>query len=1374
MPAEGFLQRFHDLAEVDEEVRCRAALGVRQDLEDSSTASDDLQYALRRLVRGVQSSRQCCRQGFSLALSELLVAFPTELSGVLDLIRQSTELQPGLKHAEMKDRLLGRLFAYAAVLQAGCLKTSVAGAAKSKRHARGVVAELGTGLHEIYAMRPYMKAPAARMLADLVAELVAVGMSAQVPELLAPWALEEKAAAVADSAPDVHCAALLLELRSLYVQAEKAGPSPEALSSWPACIRKDVLAKPPCAEGVAQAVGKELASAPLSDGLSWVAGPFCKWWLQASLHKEMSIWPRLHDSLFPEKATPTAEAQGFRALAELAARLHEAGLTGIRDAAGKSVMKAETLLAGLFQHMPRGLELLFRSLSWQKALTHPAAIFAQNRLVEAVGVPSPQPAGNNGRNKPKRPRADNTTCMQALPMSDETRLSILSAIQGQTTFGKMNGKYQRMWQQALLAPLSSIGVRARCTALLTNLASGREDMLSKKRSYADQLVQLATHSHAPDEVILAALCLLLTESYFKPSGGANARKTFSLQEFCSSVGSSITCTTDDLVIPVLGEITNCTPSANSIGEDEKEDEKDIAIAREHTRKQWRVKLWSALTGLSRRTSPEQAAKFAAANGDGDESGVKTFAFHGTLTDGSLWVMRLHEWWDYIVTPSGCPASPSMSPKKKKKKHDRGTSSGSLQCTIPLSDEDVALRKKCLECCRKVLAEPDGEGCMPTRQRNALCGLPLVLALVLLEEKPEDEEPIDDAEDEPVAAREHLQEFISIMQKLPSVVDLPESSKQRAKAVTALHQQRGKVLAEVPRIAAELFVQSNRLVKEAARICWRELSEYTSDETLKSLCGSVRDVDADDDAEDKSDQEASEEEPSDEENGEVSAAAAAKIARLNKATADLKAARAAEATQQSSKEGGEDDDEDDVVLDGDAVWDQLLEDGAGDESGVLASFASSGLHGADAGGAKLSKRQQRLRLRQEELTRKFREVELLDIFTQKCGEKRSIMPQLMQELFDALLGAARRAAGPHADPESEGGDSKTKKKTKANAQLNRMEKDFSQKLAGVLAKVLKQACRGPAISAASQWHSAEEWAERAQALAALASNPASSAAGQRTAEVGAVLLYWLCALHRAKSAVGSIESAEWTLGEKMLKGALQDWGSKKGSDKWCQAFLGAFAVRVPQALLMLPWTEHIRNSRNMYVQREQVAFVTNQLLRGRSPQAEGSGGFVSGFSKLCSELLLSTLDATTDGEKKAAGTSSQRQKMRREVLRSLVVLLRAKHKKGGRHQSSSAAVPMEIAREVRTSVKKVRDALPARRGEVYQLCLHVLRALGGPKKEGSEDEKLGRTSSPSAKRERPAEEQAEGDDASMKKSGKRPKTNAGVQTSKVSKGFFGEM
>jgi len=1349
MPAEGFLQRFHDLAEADEEVRCRAAVGIRLDLvKGGRENAEDLQYTIRRLVRGVQSSRACCRQGFSLALSEVLVAFPNDLAGVMESIRTNTELLPGLKNSELKDRLLGRLFAYAAVLQAGCLKPAVLTNSQKKRPERKVLVELGKGLHEIFAMRPYLKAPAARILADAVAQLSSEGLAEMVPELLGPWNLEEKAAAMtgAGTVPDVQTAGLLLELRGVYVQAEQTRKSQEGLKSWPVCIRKDLLTQASGAEALVQAVGSDLAASPLSDGLSWVVGPFCSWLLQMSKQKSLQEqhWHIFHSALFPDgKTTPSGEAQGLRALAEIASQLHEVGLAEATN--GSKSSSASSVLASLFSKMPRGLTLLFRALSWQRAHTHPAALFAQSKLVDSVGAPQPAFHG-------KRKHAVEEAKSPTLPMTDDLRLGILEAVQSQKTFATMNGRFQRMWQQALLAPLSPAGVRQRCTRLLGSLSDeGDNSNPGTRRLCADQLVQLATHGHAPDEVILASLCLLLTESYFEPTAGADNRATFSLNKFRSSVGFDTSSAGDDLRIITL----NSAAKTSDAAEDEKAD------APHAHRTQWRLKLWSALVGLSRRMSPEQAVKFAASVKEdvtqgGAEPVVRTFAFHGCLADGSLWAMRLHEWWDYITSQEG-----QVSSKKKRKVQNGSDAAATMRCVIEFDSSATSLRQRCLQSCRKVLSEPDGEFSLPARLRNGLVGLPLVLALSLLESEDEEREV---EPDEP-EVKEQLETLVELLEEIPTTPTFPEAPKEKRKAVAAFQKRRAESLASFPTIAAELFVNCNGLIKEAARTAWRELGEYIEDETLTSLCASVRDLDPEDDKDDeKEDDNASDGEDPEDVKEEVSASAAAKIARLQKATADLAAQRATEKAEKAEKgvEDDGEDEEDEIMLDGDDVIQHLLDDGGDDEGGLLGSFASSGLQNPEAAGPKPSKWQQRLQMRNADLTRKFREVELLELFTQKCADKRQITVQILHELFECVVAAGRRAMSKDNKEGGEEGDKTQKKRSKATAALQRMERELMQRVAAVVSKALKHVCRGAALIAASKWHTASEWADRARALAKTSAQ--ISSAGQKPAEVSAVLLYWLCSLHRTRAAADAgAEPGEWVLANELLAEAAKDWGSKKDSDKWCQAFLGAFAVRVPEALLRLPWAEHIRNSRNMFTQREQVQFLTNNLLRSLGPDVAGATEFSANFATLCAELLDATLKSAVEGEAQQPGASGQqRQKMRREVLRCLTVLLRVKQKKNNRQHG----VPDEKTRRIVKAVTKVRDALPARHGEVFQLCLHVLRSISGPKQKKDTP-----PNSPKAQmlREAPAEEAAAGET----KKAKRAKLN-GQKAANGSEGFFGDM
>lgn len=63
---------------------------LRVHIQEQGTLSDELTYCLRRLVRGLASSRQGARQGFALVLTELMRAFEeVEVQNVLDIMEET-------------------------------------------------------------------------------------------------------------------------------------------------------------------------------------------------------------------------------------------------------------------------------------------------------------------------------------------------------------------------------------------------------------------------------------------------------------------------------------------------------------------------------------------------------------------------------------------------------------------------------------------------------------------------------------------------------------------------------------------------------------------------------------------------------------------------------------------------------------------------------------------------------------------------------------------------------------------------------------------------------------------------------------------------------------------------------------------------------------------------------------------------------------------------------------------------------------------------------------------------------------------------------------------------------------------------------------
>ncbi|KAI7967345.1 hypothetical protein MJO29_000622 [Puccinia striiformis f. sp. tritici] len=90
-------------------------------LEDCSN-STDLNYTLKRLVRGLASPTPGARLGFSIALCEIINRFP-QLSShyIFDLILSATPFQSGMKPSEERDSQFGRLFGIKCITQSGVL-----------------------------------------------------------------------------------------------------------------------------------------------------------------------------------------------------------------------------------------------------------------------------------------------------------------------------------------------------------------------------------------------------------------------------------------------------------------------------------------------------------------------------------------------------------------------------------------------------------------------------------------------------------------------------------------------------------------------------------------------------------------------------------------------------------------------------------------------------------------------------------------------------------------------------------------------------------------------------------------------------------------------------------------------------------------------------------------------------------------------------------------------------------------------------------------------------------------------------------------------------------------------------------------------------
>jgi len=208
--ASGILPLFWDLASIEEGKRLEAGARLLDVLTaaqrahadgGTTSACTDVNYTLRRLVRGLASSRDGARQGFGAALIELLRAFEDvlELDDVLKVMEEAMALHGSMDGAEERDALFGRIFTCASILQSGRLERL----APPRRAA--LAASLAKELHFCSQKKSFLQELCATLLADLADVLPEAEVLSAVWPQLAPL--------LAGPLPDWSAHALFLGLR---------------------------------------------------------------------------------------------------------------------------------------------------------------------------------------------------------------------------------------------------------------------------------------------------------------------------------------------------------------------------------------------------------------------------------------------------------------------------------------------------------------------------------------------------------------------------------------------------------------------------------------------------------------------------------------------------------------------------------------------------------------------------------------------------------------------------------------------------------------------------------------------------------------------------------------------------------------------------------------------------------------------------------------------------------------------------------------------------------------------------------------------------------------------------------------------------------
>ncbi|KAJ2470176.1 DNA-directed DNA polymerase, partial [Coemansia sp. RSA 2320] len=306
------LDFYWDLASLDSEKRLEAATGLISALckfqseraaGGSSTeqalseedldriCASDVSYAVKRLVKGLASPRDGARQGYSMALSELLARVDCiSVKVVLDLLWKYTSATKSMKGQEQRDMRFGRIFGLMALLQSGILTRRGTGAAEVRK----IVTELAA----IGAKKSYLREIAYVTLTSMVPMLAGFEKRDELITMFVAVALDKGSIETPD------------ELY-LAVQLRQAFPEYDWRSALPQWHGKHMFAE--------RNVGKLVSI--LCETSEENTGLFSSW--HAQLH---TVWDYVFDLYYNKERAAEVEAGRVMDFETLWERVVERGL----------------------------------------------------------------------------------------------------------------------------------------------------------------------------------------------------------------------------------------------------------------------------------------------------------------------------------------------------------------------------------------------------------------------------------------------------------------------------------------------------------------------------------------------------------------------------------------------------------------------------------------------------------------------------------------------------------------------------------------------------------------------------------------------------------------------------------------------------------------------------------------------------------------------------------------------------------------------------------------------------------------------------------------------------------------------------------------
>jgi len=126
-----------------------------------------VRYAIRRLIRGISSSREYARQGFALGLAVVLESIRSiRIGALMKLIPNLLEYSSSMKGPEAKDNLLGRLFGFGAIARSGRVSRQW-----TRDKSSPIVKDFVSEVVDLSSKKRYLTEPAVAVILDLVSKV---------------------------------------------------------------------------------------------------------------------------------------------------------------------------------------------------------------------------------------------------------------------------------------------------------------------------------------------------------------------------------------------------------------------------------------------------------------------------------------------------------------------------------------------------------------------------------------------------------------------------------------------------------------------------------------------------------------------------------------------------------------------------------------------------------------------------------------------------------------------------------------------------------------------------------------------------------------------------------------------------------------------------------------------------------------------------------------------------------------------------------------------------------------------------------------------------------------------------------------------------